>query len=90
MITLANHHPRVNVLQPGGVGGHCIAVDPWFIVSDNPENSRLIKTAKSINDEKPKWVVNKIKAAANAKKVKKIACLGLSFKANVAFASRLL
>ena len=49
------------------VGGHCIAVDPWFIVSENPEN-QLIKTARSINDEKPKWVVNKIKAAANAKK----------------------
>ncbi len=84
LITLANHHPRVNILQPGtGVGGHCIAVDPWFIVSDNPEDSRLIKTARNINDEKPKWVVNKIKAAADAKKTKKIACLGLAFKPNI-------
>ena len=84
LITLANHHPRVNILQPGtGVGGHCIAVDPWFLVSDNPEDSRLIKTARNVNDEKPKWVVNKIKAAAEVKKTKKIACLGLAFKPNI-------
>lgn len=84
VIELSNHHPRVNVLQPGtGVGGHCIAVDPWFIVSDDPENSRLIKTARNVNDEKPEWVVNKIKAVADSQKTKKIACLGLAFKPDI-------
>jgi len=84
LIELANHHPRVNVLQPGtGVGGHCIAVDPWFIVSDDPKNSRLIKTARNVNDEKPEWVVNKIKAVADSQKTKKIACLGLAFKPDI-------
>ena len=67
LIDLANHHPRVNVLKPStGVGGHC-AVDPWFIVSSDPKNSRLIRTARNVNDEKPMWVVNKIKAVADSK-----------------------
>ncbi|MGG6287611.1 UDP-N-acetyl-D-mannosamine dehydrogenase [Leptolyngbya sp. AN03gr2] len=64
LIELANRHPRVNVLQPGpGVGGHCIAVDPWFIVSSAPELARLIRTAREVNDAKPEWVVNKVRTA---------------------------
>ena len=84
LIKLANHHPRVNILQPGtGVGGHCIAVDPWFIVSQDPENSRIIKSAREINDSKPEWVVDKIKATADSLSTKKIACLGLAFKPDI-------
>ena len=83
-IALANRHPRVNILQPGpGVGGHCIAVDPWFIVSSAPEQSRLIKTAREVNDAKPHWVVSKVKAAAARFKNPVIGCLGLTFKANI-------
>ena len=64
LISLANHHPRVNILQPGcGVGGHCIPVDPWFIVDSAPEQARLIRTAREVNDSKPLWVVEKIKQA---------------------------
>ena len=84
LIKLANHHPRVNILQPGtGVGGHCIAVDPWFIVFQDPDNSRIIKTAREINDSKPEWVVDKIKAAADSMTTKKVACLGLAFKPDI-------
>ena len=84
VIELANRHPRVNILNPGpGVGGHCIAVDPWFIVDRAPTHSRLIKVAREVNDAKPLWVVNKIKEKAIKFKSPKIACLGLSFKANV-------
>ncbi len=84
LIKLANHHPRVNILQPGtGVGGHCIAVDPWFIVSQDPENSRIIKTAREINDSKPEWVVDKIKSRAASMSTKKVACLGLAFKPDI-------
>lgn len=84
LIKLANHHPRVNILNPGtGVGGHCIAVDPWFIVSQDYENSQIIRIAREINDSKPEWVVNKIKLAAEAKNTRKIACLGLAFKPNI-------
>jgi len=86
LINLANRHPRVNILQPGpGVGGHCIAVDPWFIVSSNPMDAKLIKCAREVNDYKPEWVVSKIKAIAENKtdKKTKIACLGLTFKANI-------
>jgi UDP-N-acetyl-D-mannosaminuronic acid dehydrogenase len=62
LIKLANHHPRVNILQPGaGVGGHCIAVDPWFIVSQNPESSRIIKTAREVNNYKSEWIIENIK-----------------------------
>ncbi len=61
LIGLANRHPRVNILQPGpGVGGHCIAVDPWFIVSRNPELARLIRVAREVNDYKPEWVVEHV------------------------------
>ncbi|MGY6704796.1 UDP-N-acetyl-D-mannosamine dehydrogenase [Roseinatronobacter sp.] len=67
LIRLANRHPRVNILQPGpGVGGHCIAVDPWFIVSSAPETARLIRTARQVNDSKPAWVLDKIHAAIGA------------------------
>ncbi|MDX1694001.1 MAG: UDP-N-acetyl-D-mannosamine dehydrogenase [Ketobacteraceae bacterium] len=93
LISLANRHPRVNILQPGpGVGGHCIAVDPWFIISQTPEEARLIKTARDINDYKPDWVVERVKVAiadflaANPSKTAadiKVACFGLAFKANI-------
>lgn len=92
LIRLANRHPRVNILQPGpGVGGHCIAVDPWFIVSQNPQQARLIHTARLVNDGKPLWVVDRVKAAvadclaATDKRASevKIACFGLAFKPNI-------
>ena len=84
LIELANHHPRVNILQPGpGVGGHCIAVDPWFIVSADPENSRIIRTAREVNDGKPNWVLSKVEAALNENPDSEIAVLGLAFKANI-------
>ena len=84
VIELANRHPRVNILQPGpGVGGHCIAVDPWFIVDRSPKYSNLIRTAREVNDSKPEWVLERVRK--NARKLKQpiIGCLGLSFKANV-------
>jgi UDP-N-acetyl-D-mannosaminuronic acid dehydrogenase len=89
LIELANHHPRVNILQPGpGVGGHCIAVDPWFIVDAAPEAARLIRSAREINDAKPEWVVDQVKARAfdvqNATgRAPVIAALGLAFKPNI-------
>lgn len=84
LIRLANRHPRINILQPGpGVGGHCIAVDPWFIVSRSPEQAKLIKTAREINDAKPLWVIDKVKASAERFKHPVIGCLGLAFKADV-------
>lgn len=85
LISLANHHPRVNILEPGpGVGGHCIAVDPWFIVESSPKNSNLIRTARRVNDEKPSRVVAEI--SRMVKSDEDISCvgfLGLTFKANV-------
>lgn len=84
LIRLANHHPRVNILQPGpGVGGHCIAVDPWFIVSADRENSNLIRTAREVNDGKPEWVVNKVRDAAGSSPQPVVAALGLAFKPNI-------
>nr|WP_306807343.1 UDP-N-acetyl-D-mannosamine dehydrogenase [Peribacillus muralis] len=84
LIRLANHHPRVDILQPGpGVGGHCIAVDPWFIVDAAPERAQLIYTARNVNDSKPNFVIDKIKEAATDPAHSKIACLGLAFKANI-------
>ncbi|MBB5355400.1 UDP-N-acetyl-D-mannosaminuronic acid dehydrogenase [Anoxybacillus mongoliensis] len=84
LINLANHHPRVNILQPGpGVGGHCIAIDPWFIVDAAPETARLIQTARMVNDSKPYFVIEKIKEATKNLQNPTIACLGLAFKANV-------
>ncbi|MFS1899398.1 UDP-N-acetyl-D-mannosamine dehydrogenase [Vibrio cyclitrophicus] len=93
LISLANRHPRVNILQPGpGVGGHCIAVDPWFIVSKTPEQAKIIHTARNVNDHKPEWVINKVKIAVadflneNPTKTAKdvtIACYGLAFKPDI-------
>ncbi|WP_130833131.1 UDP-N-acetyl-D-mannosamine dehydrogenase [[Erwinia] mediterraneensis] len=92
LIALANRHPRVNILQPGpGVGGHCIAVDPWFIVAQNPEQARLIRTAREVNDSKPGWVLEQVKSALadclthSGKRASDItiACFGLAFKANI-------
>jgi len=84
LISLANRHPRVNILQPGpGVGGHCIAVDPWFIVDKSPKTARLIRTAREVNEYKPQHVIDKAKAAAAKFKNPKIACLGLAFKADI-------
>ncbi|MGB5305547.1 MAG: UDP-N-acetyl-D-mannosamine dehydrogenase [Gammaproteobacteria bacterium] len=84
LIALANRHPRVNILKPGpGVGGHCIAVDPWFIVARAPELARLIRTAREVNDFKPDWVINKVKNNASKFKQPVIGCLGLAFKADV-------
>jgi len=86
LIKLANHHPRVNILQPGtGVGGHCIAVDPWFIVSADPLNSKIIKQARQVNDSKPNWVVEKIiqRVKELGKDKPRVACLGLAFKPDI-------
>ena len=93
LISLANRHPRINILQPGpGVGGHCIAVDPWFIVSKTPKEAQLIHMARKINDAKPHWVIHKVKIAisdflqANPDKTSKdvvVACYGLTFKADI-------
>jgi UDP-N-acetyl-D-mannosaminuronic acid dehydrogenase len=84
LIRLANRHPRVSILQPGpGVGGHCIAVDPWFIVDSAPELARLIRMARVVNDDKPRYVIDRIERAAKRFKEPVIACLGLAFKANI-------
>ncbi|KIF50407.1 UDP-N-acetyl-D-mannosamine dehydrogenase [Vibrio owensii] len=93
LISLANRHPRINILQPGpGVGGHCIAVDPWFIVSKTPAEAQIIHTARKVNDTKPEWVINKVKLAiadflqANPQKTANtitIACYGLAFKPDI-------
>jgi len=84
LIELANRHPRVSILTPGpGVGGHCIAIDPWFIVNSAPELARLIRTAREVNDSKPAHVVKKVLEKANRFKNPRIACFGLSFKANI-------
>ncbi|WP_323665200.1 UDP-N-acetyl-D-mannosamine dehydrogenase [Aliarcobacter butzleri] len=89
LISLANRHPRVNILQPGaGVGGHCIAVDPWFIVHAGGETAKMIRTAREINTYKTEWVIEKIKNAAlkfeneNGRKAK-VACMGLAFKPDI-------
>ncbi|MBV9862164.1 MAG: nucleotide sugar dehydrogenase [Alphaproteobacteria bacterium] len=83
VIALANRHPRVSILRPGpGVGGHCIAVDPWFIVDTDRRNSRLIATARAVNDRKPEIVVQDIAAAA-AERAGPVLCLGLTYKENV-------
>ncbi len=93
LISLANRHPRINILQPGpGVGGHCIAVDPWFIVSKTPEEAKIIHTARQVNDAKPHWVLEKVKVAIadlmqsmpekTAKDIR-ISCFGIAFKADI-------
>ena len=89
LIKLANRHPRVNILQPGaGVGGHCIAVDPWFIVSAAPEHAKLIRAARETNDGKPEWVLKQIRATMDRyeavhKRKPIVAALGLSFKPDI-------
>ena len=84
LIRLSNRHPRVDILNPGpGVGGHCIAVDPWFIVANAPAEARLIRMARDVNDAKPDWVVDKVAAAARTLGRPTIACLGLAYKADV-------
>lgn len=89
LISLANRHPRVNILQPGaGVGGHCIAVDPWFIVHAGGETAKMIRTAREVNTYKTEWVIEKIKnlalkfEAQNGRKAK-VACMGLAFKPDI-------
>jgi UDP-N-acetyl-D-mannosaminuronic acid dehydrogenase len=92
LIALANHHPRVKILQPGcGVGGHCVAVDPWFIVAAAPEQSRLIRTAREVNDAKTNWVHDQIAhgvaalvADGREESSVVVAVLGLTYKPNVA------
>jgi UDP-N-acetyl-D-mannosaminuronic acid dehydrogenase len=84
LIELANKHPRVNILQPGpGVGGHCIAVDPWFIVDAAPEQSDLIRTAREVNDSKPEYVINRTLEKAGRFKEPVVAALGLAFKPDI-------
>jgi UDP-N-acetyl-D-mannosaminuronic acid dehydrogenase len=93
LISLANRHPRINILQPGpGVGGHCIPVDPWFIVSKTPDLARIIKMAREVNDSKPEWVISQVKISvsdflqANPELTAKditIACYGLAFKPDI-------
>lgn len=84
LIRLANRHPRVNILQPGpGVGGHCIAVDPYFIVDSAPNEAKLIATARHVNEAKPELVISKIKHAAAKLKAPTVACFGLAFKADI-------
>ena len=80
----ANHHPRVNILTPGpGVGGHCIAVDPWFLVDCAPEETKLIRASREINEAKPHWVVDRVIAKAERFKNPTIACLGLAYKPDI-------
>lgn len=84
LISLANRHPRVNILNPGpGVGGHCIAVDPWFIVNSCPDEAKLITQARLTNDAKPHYVIEQVIKAADEFKRPVIACLGLAFKADI-------
>lgn len=93
LIALANRHPRVNILQPGaGVGGHCIAVDPWFIVDACPDQAKIIRTAREVNDDKPQWVLGRVKEALEHNHQQrpgatrgdlKVACLGIAFKPDI-------
>ena len=84
LLELANRHPRVNILKPGpGVGGHCIAIDPWFIVDSTPQHAQLIRTAREVNDSKPAYVVDKVKKAAKSIEMPIITCLGLAYKPNI-------
>jgi len=84
VIRLANRHPRVNILQPGpGVGGHCIAVDPWFIVHSDPANARIIRTAREVNEAKTDYVIEHASKLIDTRPDAPIACLGLAFKPNI-------
>lgn len=84
LVELANRHPRVNILSPGpGVGGHCIAVDPWFLVASAPQETKLIQMARAVNDSKPRWVADRVARRAARFRDPRIACLGLAYKPNV-------
>lgn len=89
LIELSNRHPRVNILHPGpGVGGHCIAVDPWFIVASAPDEARIIRTAREVNDSKPDWVISQVNEtafsiAAQTGRRPRVACFGLTFKPDI-------
>ena len=84
LLKMANQHPRVDILRPGpGVGGHCIAIDPWFIVSSAPEQARLIRMARQVNDDKPDHVISKVEAHASRFKAPVIACLDLAYKPDI-------
>jgi UDP-N-acetyl-D-mannosaminuronic acid dehydrogenase len=84
LLDLANQHPRVNILSPGpGVGGHCIAIDPWFLVAAAPDSTKLIRTARELNDSKPDYVVKRVLRRAERFKEPRIACLGLAYKPNI-------
>ncbi|MFQ5971600.1 MAG: UDP-N-acetyl-D-mannosamine dehydrogenase, partial [Alphaproteobacteria bacterium] len=84
VIELANRHPRVSILNPGpGVGGHCVAVDPWFIVASAPERATLVRTAREVNDAKARFVVEQVREAARGMERPTIACLGLAYKPDV-------
>ena len=84
LIRLANRHPRVNILSPGpGVGGHCIAVDPWFLVHRSPQTCRLMRTAREVNEHKPEWVIERVIAQAERFRRPTIACLGLAYKPDI-------
>ncbi|MDA7951213.1 MAG: UDP-N-acetyl-D-mannosamine dehydrogenase [Pirellulaceae bacterium] len=84
VIELANRHPRVNILTPGpGVGGHCISVDPWFLVHSEPDHTPLIRTAREVNDSKPDYIVRRVEALAKQFNRPKIGCLGLTYKPDV-------
>ena len=89
LIELANRHPRVNILQPGtGVGGHCIAVDPWFIISRDPDNARLMRSAREVNNDKTEWVIEQIRVRLRARRAElgrepRLVCLGLAFKPDI-------
>lgn len=84
LIELANRHPRVNILQPGaGVGGHCIAVDPWFVISHAPDLAKLMRTARDVNDHKPEYIAQKVKEHVSGRRNPTVACLGLAFKPDV-------
>lgn len=83
-IALANQHPRVSILQPGaGVGGHCIAVDPWFIIDAAPALSRIIRTAREVNDAKPHWVTERVLHLASRFRDPVVACFGITYKPDV-------
>lgn len=84
VVRLANHHPRVNILSPGpGVGGHCIAVDPWFIVASAPERTPLIRAARTVNDSRPDTIAEAVANLPQVVSGKPVACLGLSYKADI-------
>jgi UDP-N-acetyl-D-mannosaminuronic acid dehydrogenase len=89
LISLANRHPRINILKPGsGVGGHCIAIDPWFIVAQGKEDARIIRTAREINNRKPRWVIEKVEQSIREYKQKNkkepiVACMGIAFKPDI-------